>query len=75
MLSQFESLNFQTPVHCGPLSSVWNLSELFEAELGHTPKIESVVHNMIYMCANLQKFWKSVSNCFKCPNRASWISF
>jgi hypothetical protein len=56
MLSQFESLNFQTPVHCGPLSSVWNLSELLGTKLGHTPKRESVLHNMIYMCANRQKF-------------------
>jgi hypothetical protein len=37
-LCQFEILNLQTPVHYGPLSSVWNFSELFEAELGHTPK-------------------------------------
>jgi hypothetical protein len=55
-LSQFEILNLQTHVHCGPLSPVWNFSELFGAELGHTPKRESMVHNMIYMCANLQKF-------------------
>ncbi len=55
-MSQIESLNLQTPVHCGPLSSVWNFSELFGAELGHTPKRESVVHNMIYKCANFQKF-------------------
>jgi hypothetical protein len=68
-------LNLQTHVHCGPLSSIWNFSELFGAELGHTPKREGVVHNMIYMCTNLQKFWSSVINCFKCPNRVSWISF
>jgi hypothetical protein len=27
-----------TPVHCGPLSSVWNFLELFRAELGTLPK-------------------------------------
>jgi hypothetical protein len=30
---------------------------------------------MIYKYTNLQKFWSSGSNCFKGPNRASWISF
>ncbi len=55
-LSQFEILNLQTPMHCGLLSLDWNFLELFGAELGHSPKRESVVHNMIYMCANLQKF-------------------
>jgi hypothetical protein len=30
---------------------------------------------MIYNCANLQKFWSSGSNYFKCPNIAPWISF
>jgi hypothetical protein len=27
------------------------------------------------MGANLRKFWSLGSNCFKCPNIASWISF
>jgi hypothetical protein len=74
-MSQFESLNFRTPMKCGPLSLVWNFSKLFGAELGHTPKTESVAHNMVYMCANIQEFLSSGSYCFKCPNRASWISF
>jgi hypothetical protein len=44
-------------------------------ELGHTSKRESILYNMIYKYANLQKLWSSGSNCFKCPNGASWISF
>jgi precorrin-6B methylase 1 len=42
--------------------------------LGHTSKRESILYNIIYKYANLPKFWSSGSNCFKCPNRASWIN-
>jgi hypothetical protein len=43
-------------MHCEPLSLVWNVSELIEAELDHTSKRESVPHYLFYKCTNLQKF-------------------
>jgi hypothetical protein len=52
--SPFESLNFQTPVHCGSLSSVYFFSELVGADLDHTSKIETVSHNLFYKCVKFQ---------------------
>jgi hypothetical protein len=75
ILSQFESLNFRTPVDCGSLSSVWNFSELIGAVLDHTSKMESVPHNLLYKCLNLQKFLSSESICFKGPNKAIQSTF
>jgi hypothetical protein len=43
-----------TTVHSGPLSLVWNFSELIGAELDHTSKRENIPHNLFYKCANLQ---------------------
>jgi hypothetical protein len=45
-----------TPVHCGPLRSVRISSELIGADLDHTSKIESVLHNLFYKCVKLQNF-------------------
>jgi hypothetical protein len=72
---KLDHLNFQTLVHCGPLSSVWNFSELIGAEWDHTSKRESVSHNLFYKCANLQKFLSSKSIYFKSPNRTLWTRF
>jgi hypothetical protein len=42
-------------MHYGPISLVWNFSELIGVELDHTSKRESVSHNLFYKCANLKK--------------------
>jgi hypothetical protein len=60
---------FSSSVECGPLSSVYNFSEIIIIELDHTPKRESVSHNLFYKCVNLQKFLSSGSICFRGPNR------
>jgi hypothetical protein len=43
--------------------------EIIGIELDHTPKIESVPHNLFYRFANIQKILSSVSNSFEGPNR------
>jgi hypothetical protein len=67
--------SFNSPVHCGPLSSVWTFSELIRAELDHTSKRESVTHSLFYKCANLQKFLSSKSICLNGLNRAIRTQF
>jgi hypothetical protein len=44
---------FQTPVHYGPVGLVIIFLEFIRVELDHTPKRESVPHNLFYKCANL----------------------
>jgi hypothetical protein len=55
--SQLESLNFQTPVHCGPVDLVSNFWEFIGVKLDHTPKRESVPDNLLYKGANHKKSW------------------
>jgi hypothetical protein len=64
-----------TPLHYGPLSLVWNLSELIGAELDHTSKRESVSHNLFYKCVKLQKFWMLGGIYLKGLNRAILTQF
>jgi hypothetical protein len=73
--SQLVSLNLQTRVHYGPLSSVYFFFKLSRVELDHTSKRESVSHNLFYKCVNRPKFLSSKSICFKGPNRAIQSSF
>jgi hypothetical protein len=42
-------------VHYGPVGSVSNYYEFIGVELDHIPKRKGVLHNLIYMCANLKK--------------------
>jgi hypothetical protein len=40
-------------VHYGPVGLVIIFLEFIRVELDHTPKRESVPHNLFYKCANL----------------------
>jgi hypothetical protein len=78
MLDHLKSIwksDFQTPVHCRPLSSVWNFLELIGADLDHTSKIESAPHNLFYKFVKLKNFCMLGGICLKGLNRAIQTQF